>query len=66
MAEQAVKAVERIRESIGIPHRIRDIGGTEEQLQSFTEKAMNIQRLFWLNPQPANYDDIYQIYRTAY
>ncbi len=66
MAEQAVKAVERIRESIGIPHRIRDIGGTEEQLQSFTKKAMNIQRLFWLNPQPANYDDIYQIYRTAF
>ncbi|MBA63898.1 MAG: alcohol dehydrogenase [Planctomycetaceae bacterium] len=65
-AEDAVKAVERLRESIGIAHRIRDIGGKEQQLQSFTEKAMKIQRLFWLNPRPASYDDIYEIYRAAF
>tara|TARA_B100000700_G_scaffold100055_3_gene112709 strand:+ start:10120 stop:11325 length:1206 start_codon:yes stop_codon:yes gene_type:complete len=66
MAGRAVKAVERIRESIGIPHRIRDIGGNESQLQSFTEKAIRIQRLFWLNPKSASYDDVYEIYRAAY
>ena len=65
-AEDAVKAIERLRESIGIPHRIRDIGGKEEQLHSFTEKAMKIQRLFWLNPRSASYDDIYQIYHAAF
>jgi alcohol dehydrogenase class IV len=65
-AEDAVKAIERLRESIGIPHRIRDIGGKEEQLHSFTEKAMKIQRLFWLNPRSASYDDIYQIYYAAF
>ena len=65
-AEDAIKAVERIRESIGIAHRIRDIGGTQQQLHSFTKKAMKIQRLFWLNPRPASYDDIYEIYSSAF
>ncbi len=65
-AEQAVDAVKRIRKSIGIADRIRDIGGKQEQLHSFTEKAMKIQRLFWLNPRSANYDDIHKIYCTAF
>src|SRR5579884_973603 len=38
-AERAVAAVERLRQDIGIPTRLRDLGVTEGQLRPFAEKA---------------------------
>jgi len=61
-----IKKIEQLRREIGIPHRIREIGATELQLQSFAEKTMKIQRLLWLNPRRASYDDILGILQDAF
>jgi alcohol dehydrogenase class IV len=51
-AEKAIAAVERLNAAIGIPLRIRDLGGKREQLPSFAEKAFAIKRLMTMNPRP--------------
>ncbi len=54
-AERGIIAVEKLRKAIGIPERIRDLGGTREQLPGFAQKAYEIKRLMLLNPRfPAN------------
>jgi len=61
-----IQRIEEIRKSIGIPHRLRDIGATREQLEIFADKTMPIQRLFWLNPRPATKADILEILNDAF
>jgi len=64
-AELAIAHVERLKGEIGIPLRIRDIGGTADQLASFAEKAFAIRRLFWVNPREATQEDVVGIYQDA-
>ncbi len=64
-AELAIHRVERLKQEIGIPARIRDIGGTPEQLAGFAEKAFTIKRLFRVNPRQASLEDVIGIYRDA-
>jgi len=64
-AELAIARVERLKREIGIPQRIRDIGGKAEQLAGFAEKAFAIKRLFWVNPRNASLEDVIGIYRDA-
>ena len=65
-AEQAVAAVERLRDDIGIPRRLRDLGVTESQLRPFAEKAFGIKRILRVNPRPVTVEDLEGIYRAAY
>ena len=65
-AERAVAAVEKLRLAIGIPPRIRDIGGTREQLPAFAAKAFAIKRLLAVNPRPASEADLLGILEAAY
>ncbi len=65
-AARAVEAVERLCDDIGIPRRIRDLGGREDQLPGFAERAFAIKRLMALTPCPVTPEDILQIYRAAY
>jgi alcohol dehydrogenase class IV len=65
-AERAVTAVERLRRAIGIPERIRDIGGTPDQLPTFAKKALAIKRLMLLNARRPTEDDLLAILQTAY
>jgi alcohol dehydrogenase class IV len=65
-ADRAISAVERLRREIGIPTRIRDLGGTEEQLPEFADKAFAIDRLMRLNPRQPTRDDLLQILRSAF
>ncbi len=65
-AERAITAVEKLRAAIGIPQRIRDIGGSEDQLSTFAEKAFAIRRLQWVNPRKSTLQDFEQILRTAF
>ncbi len=65
-AEQAIVAVEKLRRAIGIPERIRDIGGREEQLPTFAEKAFQIRRLQWVNPRRSTLEDFNAILRSAF
>jgi alcohol dehydrogenase class IV len=65
-AEKAIAAVERLKRAIGIPERIRDIGGTADQLPVFAAKAFAIQRLRWVNPRDASEQDLLAILQTAF
>ncbi|MDA1055494.1 MAG: iron-containing alcohol dehydrogenase [Planctomycetota bacterium] len=65
MAERAIARVEQLKRDIGIPARIRDIGGSEEQLLGFAEKAFAIKRLLWVNPREASLEDLHGILKSA-
>jgi alcohol dehydrogenase class IV len=65
-AEKAIEAVERLRRQIGIPDRIRELGGQPDQLPAFAEKAFAIKRLLWVNPRRATLDDLLGILQAAY
>ena len=65
-AERAITAVERLRREIGIPERIRDIGGTPEQLPTFAKKAFAIKRLMLLNARRPTEEDLLSILQAAY
>jgi alcohol dehydrogenase class IV len=65
-AERAIAAIERIREAIGIPKRLRDLGIGREQLPVFAEKAFAIKRLMNTNPRQPVENDLLQILSEAY
>ncbi len=64
-AERACARVERLREEIGIPTRIREFGATADQLPEFARKAFAIKRLMQLTPRPVTEEVILQLYRDA-
>jgi alcohol dehydrogenase class IV len=64
-ADVAIAAVEQLREAIGIPGRIRELGGREDQLPEFAAKAFSIKRLMVLTPRNVTEADILRIYREA-
>lgn len=65
-AERAITAIERLRRSVGIPERIRDIGGTQDQLPTFARKAFAIKRLMLLNARRPTEEDLLAILQAAY
>jgi alcohol dehydrogenase class IV len=65
-AGRAVAAAEKLRDDIGIPRRLRDLGVTEAQLRPFAEKAFGIKRILRVNPRPVTADDLEGILREAY
>ncbi len=65
----ASKAIERIvalRKAIGIPSRIRELGGSEAQLPEFAAKAFGIKRLMDLNPRVPSEEDLLGILKAAF
>ena len=65
-AQSAIVAVDRIRAQIGVPARIRDIDGREDQLPDFADKAFQIKRLRTINPRAATQEDLLAILRAAF
>ena len=65
-ADKAIQAVEKLRNDIGIPRRLRDIGVKEEQLRPFAEKASGIHRILRVNPRTVTADDLEAILKTAF
>jgi alcohol dehydrogenase class IV len=66
-ALRAIGMVGKLREDIGIPLRLRDIGVKEEMLPGFAAKAFAIKRLMRVNPRmPQSEDEILGIYRAAF
>lgn len=65
-AEKAVAVVERLRDDIGVPGRLRELGVKEEQIRPFAEKAFGIKRILRVNPRPVTADDLEGILRAAY
>jgi alcohol dehydrogenase class IV len=65
-AERAISAVGRLRDDIGIPGRLRDLGVRQEQLPSFAERAFGIKRILRVNPRPVTVQDLEQIFHSAW
>ena len=65
-AARAVSAVETLSRAIGIPQRIRDLGGTSDQLPTFAAKSFSIKRLMLLNPRRPTEADLLGILQAAY
>jgi alcohol dehydrogenase len=65
-AERSIAAVDRLRASIGIPARLRDLGVTQEMLPAFAEKASGIRRILRVNPREATPADVLGIYQAAW
>lgn len=61
-----IAAIEKLRARIGIPARIRELGGTADQLPTFAAKAFAIKRLRDVNPRPATQDDLLGILQAAW
>ncbi len=64
-ARQAIRAIEGLRERIGIPTSIGQLGGRADQLAGFAEKAFSVKRLMQVNPRPVTEDDLIGILRSA-
>ncbi len=65
-ALRAVSAVEKLRQDIGVPGRLRELGVKEEQLHSFAERAFQVKRILRVNPRPVTIDDLEGILRAAF
>jgi alcohol dehydrogenase class IV len=65
-AERAVRAVQRLKEEIGIPMRLRELGIQEGDLRPLAEAAAQITRLLRLNPRPLNTDSLDRILHDAW
>jgi len=65
-AEKAVVAVESLRNDIGVPPRLRDIGVKPEQLRAMAEKAFGIKRILRVNPRTVSVDEIEGIFKEAF
>lgn len=64
-AELACQRVDDLRREIGIPTRIRDLGGRAEQLPEFARKAFAIKRLMQLTPRTVSEEAILELYQAA-
>jgi alcohol dehydrogenase class IV len=67
LAAKAVQAVEELRQDIGIPSQLRELGVTEAMLPGFAQKAFAIKRLMRVNPRhPESADELLGIYQGAF
>lgn len=65
-AARSITAVERLRKDIGIPERIRELGGTADQLPQFAAKSFAIKRLMLLNARQPTEADLLAILQDAF
>jgi alcohol dehydrogenase class IV len=65
-AEKAVAAVEKLRNDIGVPQRLRDIGIKQDQLRSLAEKTFGIKRILRVNPRSVTIDEIEGVFNEAW
>jgi alcohol dehydrogenase class IV len=65
-AKRAVQAVQRLKEDIGIPMHLRDLGVEESELRPMAESTVQITRLLRANPRALDTDSLEQILRNAW
>jgi alcohol dehydrogenase class IV len=65
-AERAVSAVEKLRNDIGVPQRLRDLGLKETQLRGLAEMSYTIRRILRVNPRPVTVADLEGILQSAF
>jgi alcohol dehydrogenase class IV len=64
-AEKAIAAVAKLREDIGIPTRLSQLGVNETQLRGFAEKAFAVKRILRVNPREVTVESLESILRSA-
>ncbi|MCM3224284.1 iron-containing alcohol dehydrogenase [Terribacillus saccharophilus] len=65
-AEQAVHALAKLSEDVGIPASLQEVGVEESDLQDLAEEASKIDRLLSNNPRKLTRNDIENIYKDAF
>ncbi len=65
-AARAADAVEQLKQDIGVPLRIRDLGGREDQLSTFAQKSFAIKRLMTMNPRRPTEAELLAILQEAF
>jgi alcohol dehydrogenase class IV len=65
-AARAVEAVHRLKQEIGIPMRLRDLGVDEDDLRPLAEATAQITRLLRANPRPVDTTALEGILRRAW
>jgi len=65
-AERAVEAVQRLKQQIGIPMKLRDLGVPESEIRSLAEATVPIVRLLRANPRPLDADSLESILCQAW
>jgi alcohol dehydrogenase class IV len=65
-ADRAIVAVEQLKQAVGIPSRLRELGVTREQLRPFAERAFGVKRILRVNPRPVTVDEIEKIFESAW
>ena len=65
-AELAVEAVQHLKEEIGIPLKLQDLGVQEADLRPLAEATAQITRLIRANPRPLEVDSLEEILRYAW
>ena len=64
-AEQAIAEIVRLRESVAVPSRLREVGVKEEHLAEMERQAL-ADACHQCNPKPVTLDDIKALYAAAY
>jgi alcohol dehydrogenase len=64
--ESAAKALAELRERVHMPHRLRDLGVREEDLETFARQTMKHSRNLANNARQAKLENILEIYHQSY
>ncbi len=63
---RCVEAIQRLKQDVGLPMRLRDIGAREERLRPMAEQAATYQRLLRMSPRPLDVNALEGILRSAW
>jgi alcohol dehydrogenase class IV len=63
---EAAEALRELRERVGMPGRLRDLGVHEDDLETFARQTMLHSRNLENNARQPTYEEILQIYRKTY
>ncbi|MDW8351955.1 MAG: iron-containing alcohol dehydrogenase [Anaerolineae bacterium] len=65
-AQQCVEAIQRLKQDVGLPLRLRDIGVDQEHLRPMAEQAATYRRLLRMSPRPLDVAALEAILRSAW
>ena len=64
-AETAIEHIESLNQSLSLPRRIRDLGGSSQDLPRWAKKAFQIKRLMDINPRTPTQENLLDILKSA-
>ena len=64
-AETAIEHIESLNQSLSLPRRIRDLGGSSQDLPRWAKKAFQIKRLMDIHPRTPTQENLLDILKSA-